>query len=201
MPSHRSSPDRVRLRRRFRDARRQLTSAEQLSNARQITHHFLCSPIVRRIHRIGLYLATDGEPDLSNLAARLTAFRKELSLPVVRFGSRMDFYRFHPGERLTYNRYGIGEPAREAGYCNTRSLDVILMPLVAFDDAGNRLGMGAGFYDKHLAPIPPCLRPRLIGIAHEAQRSADPLPATRWDVPLDAALTEAGWQRWNLPLG
>jgi 5-formyltetrahydrofolate cyclo-ligase len=192
---------RAGLRRRYREARRALSDSEQTAHAHLIARHFLRSPVIHRTRRIALYTANDGEPDLQPLARRLAGFNKTLALPVVRTHSRMDFYRYEPSRSLVPNRYGIGEPAPGAHYLDTRSVDVMLMPLVAFDDGGNRLGMGAGFYDRHLQPLPTTLRPKLIGVAHEVQRSREPLPAARWDVPLDAVLTEAGWQVWNLGLG
>jgi len=72
----------------------------------------------------------------------------------------------------------------------------VLVPLVAFDDAGNRLGMGAGYYDRSFAfrraaPSPPLL----VGVGYEFQR-VPALAAQPWDVPLDAVLTERGLQRF-----
>ena len=74
------------------------------------------------------------------------------------------------------------------------SLDLVLVPLVAFDRRGTRLGMGAGYYDRFFGSIARALRPRIVGVAHEVQRSAADLPAAAWDVPLDGVLTERGWQ-------
>ena len=196
-----AAENRAGLRHRFREARRALSDSEQSAHAHLIARHFLRSPVIHRTRRIALYIANDGEPDLQPLAERLAGFNKTLALPVIRTRSRMDFYRYEPSSTLIPNRYGIAEPAPGADYLDTRSVDVMLMPLVAFDDAGNRLGMGAGFYDRHLQPLPTALRPKLVGVAHEVQRSAQSLPSAHWDVPLDAVLTEAGWQVWNLGLG
>lgn len=71
-------------------------------------------------------------------------------------------------------------------------LDLIILPLVAFDLSGNRLGMGGGFYDRTLSfKHQRChwKGPKLIGIAHELQR-VDLLPVNDWDIPLDAVITE-----------
>ena len=91
------------------------------------------------------------------------------------------------------NRFGIQEPA-----CSPRhwvrawQLDLILLPLVAFDESGNRLGMGGGFYDRSLAyrqSRTHSRRPRLIGLAHELQR-VEQLATNSWDIPLDMIATE-----------
>ena len=117
-----------------------------------------------------------------------------------RSGNRMSFFVHRPEAPLTRNRFGIEEPPLGAPWINTRALDLVLAPLVAFDDQGNRLGMGGGFYDRHFGNLPKCLRPLLVGVAHEVQR-ADALPAAPWDVPLDGILTETGWRRFSPRMG
>ena len=136
-------------------------------------------------------MAIDGEPQLQPLLARLARMQKQLALPVIGRDNRMDFFAHQPSEPLVANRYGIPEPAPGTPFVATLSLSVVLTPLVAFDNNGNRLGMGGGFYDRHFARLPPDLRPSLIGVAHEVQR-ATKLPSASWDLPLDAVLTEAG---------
>jgi 5-formyltetrahydrofolate cyclo-ligase len=74
---------------------------------------------------------------------------------------------------------------------------VLFLPLVAFDDHGNRLGMGAGYYDRYIGRQPAGLRPLLVGLAHETQRASADLPARSWDARLDAVVTEAGWQAFS----
>ena len=97
------------------------------------------------------------------------------------------------GAPLRTNRYGIAEPTgtdhRDARWC-----DLVLLPLVAFDACGHRLGTGGGYYDRALAFRR--LRqswpgPRLVGLAHSAQElpTISPNPT---DVALDAIVTERG---------
>jgi 5-formyltetrahydrofolate cyclo-ligase len=113
----------------------------------------------------------------------------------------MDLYRISPRTRLVSNRYGMLEPAtrgiRAGRYLNPLALSVLFMPLVAFDDQGTRLGMGAGYYDRYIGRLSHTLRPLLVGLAHEAQRSDQALPRNPWDVPLDAVVTETGWQAFS----
>ena len=78
-----------------------------------------------------------------------------------------------------------------------RSLDLILVPLVAFDANGQRVGMGGGFYDRTLGKArinSTWKRPYLIGIAHELQR-VPAIAVQPWDVQMDAVVTEAGVYR------
>jgi 5-formyltetrahydrofolate cyclo-ligase len=95
------------------------------------------------------------------------------------------------GARRVLNRYRIAEP-RGGARLAAAAFAVILMPLVGFDAAGNRLGNGAGYYDRFVASRSGRYgRPLLIGIAFECQR-LDALPAAVHDVPLDAVITEKG---------
>jgi 5-formyltetrahydrofolate cyclo-ligase len=118
-------------------------------------------------------------------------------LPVIgRNRGFMALYHYAPDSPLTINRYGIAEPAVDVNrHISLLSVSLVLLPLVAFDDAGGRLGMGGGYYDRFLGALPTGLRPRLVGLAHEIQRSPVPLPADNWDIPLDDIITEAGWRR------
>jgi 5-formyltetrahydrofolate cyclo-ligase len=100
--------------------------------------------------------------------------------------------------QLRLNTYGIAEPATSARL-SPRWLQLILVPLVAFDDAGTRLGMGGGYYDRALAwRRRRCTwpGPRLVGIAHSSQQVAR-LAALPHDVRLDAVITEQGLTRFR----
>jgi 5-formyltetrahydrofolate cyclo-ligase len=194
-----STRERRDLRRGFRQRRRALSDAEQASHAAVVASHFFAGCLPWRGRTIGAYVATDGELDPAPLLNRLLANRKRLALPVVRRDGQMDFYRLGADTRLLRNRFGILEPAPGAAFVAPLAIDLLLLPLVAFDDDGNRLGMGAGFYDRFLGRLPAALRPRLIGLAHACQHSPQPLPADIWDVPLDGVITEHGWRPFDDP--
>ena len=70
----------------------------------------------------------------------------------------------------------------------------MLLPLVAYDLSGTRLGMGGGYYDRYIDAL--AHRPRLIGIAFQVQQSEDALPCEPWDIPLDGVITEQGFYRF-----
>ena len=98
-------------------------------------------------------------------------------------------------QRLKANRFGILEPMVDSReWLDAAQLDVILLPLVAFDRRGHRLGSGAGYYDRALAlragrPAPPLL----VGLAHSCQE-VQLIPAEPWDIPMDAVATERGYR-------
>ena len=193
-PASGSLRERRALRQRFRTARRALDASAQTVHAEAVARHFFAAGLHLGARTLGLYQAADGELDPHPLIVRLLATRRRLALPVVGRRGTLDFYRFRRRTPLVPNRFGILEPAPGADYVAPLSIDLLLVPLVAFDDAGTRLGMGAGYYDRFLGRLPPALRPRLAGLAHEVQRSPTALPRDTWDVPLDGVLTEAGWQ-------
>jgi 5-formyltetrahydrofolate cyclo-ligase len=195
----RADGERRALRRLFRRQRKQLPAAAQAAHGEAVARHFFASGLQMKGRTLGLYFANDNDGELSTapLLARLLKTRKRIALPVVGKSDAMEFYHYRRRTPLIPNRFGILEPAPGALHVSPLSLDVLLVPLVAFDGNGVRLGMGAGYYDRYLGRIPSGMRPRLVGLAHEVQRSLHPLPAADWDVPLDGVLTEAGWQSFG----
>jgi 5-formyltetrahydrofolate cyclo-ligase len=153
--------------------------------------------LLRSGRRIGVYIAHDHEADPQMIVQLARRHRCELYLPAIvdYRRRRMEFRRYAGDTRLRPNRYGIPEPERRgAARMAVGRLDLVLVPLVAVDARGTRLGTGAGFYDRalqHLRAGRRWRRPKLIGLAYEFQRVA-PLTARAWDVPLDALLTEKG---------
>lgn len=171
---------------------------------RSLRSHALCVQLARsgllaRARRIACFWPNDAEVDLSALFPRLWQTGKQVYLPVIA-GSRLWFAPFRHDTPLADNRFGIPEPAigrRHA--CPLLALDIVLMPLVAFDGQGNRLGMGGGYYDRTFAQRAHrthLRRPLLVGTAFTFQRR-EHIDARSWDVRLDAAITEAGleWLR------
>jgi 5-formyltetrahydrofolate cyclo-ligase len=177
------------LRRQFRALRRALTPAQQRAHAIAAARHFATARLTLCFDRFAAYFANDGELDAAPIVERLLKAGKLVALPVVAAGRRLTFHRYHADTDLTLNRYGIPEPDAVATQrIVPATLDVVLLPLVAFDASGARLGMGGGYYDATLAKAHRALR---VGLAHALQRSAA-LPQRAWDVPLDAVITEAG---------
>lgn len=98
--------------------------------------------------------------------------------------------------RLRRNALGIEEPATPRHqWRRARELDVIAMPLVAFDAKGHRLGMGGGYYDRALAGTAG-RKPWRVGLAHTCQQLLH-VPRRPWDMPLDAVLTGQGLRHFH----
>jgi 5-formyltetrahydrofolate cyclo-ligase len=184
------------LRQEVRAKRRALPAAVRAEADRAIRAHIRNLAAYRRARRVALFLAFDGEPSLSPLARSARRQRKQLYVPVLR-GMTMTFAELVPGASLAANSFGILEP-RLGRRIEARRLDLVLTPLVAFDDRGVRLGVGRGYYDrafKFLRHRSRWRRPKLLGVAYELQHVA-PLTPSSWDVPLWGVVTEARVRRF-----
>lgn len=142
-------------------------------------------------------MAADGEIDPALLLAAAQRRGKACYLPVLSPVGvpRLRFKRWRKGEGLRTNFYGIAEP-RTGRLCPPRLLSLVLLPLVGFDAAGNRLGMGKGYYDRTFAfrRHSKRERPALLGLAHECQR-VEKLEVEAWDLPLEGIVTDQTWYR------
>ena len=141
--------------------------------------------------KIALYSACAGELNPAPLQQLQSLSEATFYLPML-YGQSLRFGNIS-AQPLRKNRFGIDEPNVPADLQLTaEELDIIIVPLLAIDDRGNRLGMGGGFYDRALAKLKPGTqagKPLLLGYAHDFQRVAT-LPAQVWDVPLHGIVTE-----------
>jgi 5-formyltetrahydrofolate cyclo-ligase len=168
------------LRRRLRAARRAIGNAERAAAAAAIDAALARLGLPRPGSRIAAYRAMDGEIDPDPVVRRALAQGCTVHYPVIE--------RF----RAARMRFAVPAGAGFAPGDAARWLDLVLVPLVGFDAEGRRLGMGAGFYDRHFAFLRRRRvwhRPHLLGLAFECQR-VPRLPSDRHDVPLWGIVTE-----------
>ena len=180
------------LRRRLREARRALIPEVRRAAAIAAADVLSASPQYRDARRIAVYIAVDGELDPEPLVQKARAAGKQIYLPALPTteAASMGFLPYAADTPLRPNRFRIPEPVGGEA-CAPADLDLVLAPLVAFDAAGNRLGMGGGYYDKSFAFLKRVqrARPALIGYAYECQKAPE-LAAEAWDVPLQGVVTE-----------
>ena len=167
--------------------RRMAQSPEAVRRASEVVvRRLLALPELAGRIRIGAYLGVRGEVDPSPLCH---VDRLEVALPVTMVGEPLRFVV--PSGPLEEGPYGILQPG-EGTEVAPLELDVVVLPAVAVDRSGHRVGHGAGFYDRTFADrrkhTPP---PVLIGVCHSFQM-VEHLDARSWDVPLDLVVTEAG---------
>lgn len=135
------------------------------------------------------YAPFAGEISPAKLVRNLNC--KTIHLPRIT-NFRLSQMRFYSANKVdTLNKYGIEEPKAMGHPLRANAFDVILLPLVAFDRTGTRMGMGAGYYDRALKALShqKSTKPYLIGVAHHFQE-VNSLERAPWDVPLDAILTD-----------
>lgn len=198
-----ASVERNELRREMRRRRRRLTTADQAIAARAFARVLKRSGRLRPGTHVAIYHRHGHEADPSAIIALARRLRCTLYLPVItrRRSQKMEFLRFDADTPLRTNSFGILEPDRQRNPCiPPRRLDLILLPVLAVDAQGWRLGSGAGYYDRRLNFLRAgrrWRRPKLIGIAYAFQL-VPRLKAESWDVPLDAVVTEQGFHPFNL---
>ncbi len=182
----------------MRHLRRDLTPEQQEQAADLMAEHAVNFAPLASARHVALFLSVDGELNTRPLIAKLWQQKKQVYLPVLHpfAPGHLLFLRYTPETTLTPNKLRIPEPPLDIRQLITLDrLDVMLVPLVAFDDSGQRLGMGGGFYDRTLQNwrqhgfLP-------VGVAHDCQR-VERLPAEEWDVPLPAVLTPSRLWQWE----
>lgn len=184
------------LRKEIRDKRRALSDSEREQAAFALAENIISSKVFKQSRHIAFYLANDGEMNLDAVIQFAWKQGKKCYLPVLAQPNtnKLWFIPFTPSSKLYLNRFGIAEPEHfnSIRARKTLSLDLIMMPLVAFDLHGNRLGMGGGFYDRTLAFLrhrKAWHKPELLGIAYEFQKQQH-IKASSWDVPVTSIATE-----------
>lgn len=180
------------LRRAIRAKRRALSDESQLQAAQTIFEFVSPLPVFSDSQHIGVYLASDGEISPHLLVEMAWQQGKSCYLPIIdsKGENTMKFVHYTPETEFFMNRYDIPEPVHEPEDLQDASvLDLVLAPLVGFDDQGNRMGMGKGFYDRTFEFVRETQKPFLMGLAHSLQQ-VDFLEPAEWDIPLNGLATE-----------
>lgn len=194
MTTAEAAADRGGLRRRLRAQRQDLPPVERAAAACTVARRLAGLDLLRPGRRVAVYLPINGELDTAPVIDLARSLGCEVFAPVITNFERrrMRFAALSPDADLPRNRWGIREP-RGGPRIHGARLDLALVPCVGFDDAGRRIGLGAGFYDRHFAYLNWRLswrRPRLVGLAFECQRVPQ-LLAEPWDVALWGVVTES----------
>ena len=189
MPPDLTTPDRANLRGELRAQRRAIPAPQRIAAADALADRLLALPFAPTSGYVAGYWAMDGEIALHSWQLRLPP-ETVYCLPVLHDEDELRFAPWRPGDALVTNRFGIPEPdVAPASALTGDALSLVVMPLVGFDGAGHRLGMGGGWYDRCFAfrsqAMPP---PWLVGVGFDAQQ-VDGLPVESWDVRPDAICT------------
>ena len=182
------------LRDELRARRRQLNEPDRLALDVSINHYLAGFIAQHDFSTIAAFWPFDGEPNLLPVLEAEDQKKIQFVLPVISqspSGPSLIFRPWSPGTEMEKNRYGIPEPVGSAEILLS-DIDLLLMPLVGWNESGSRLGMGAGYYDRALQPFSKSQKPIRVGVAYQLQK-AQGIPIEPWDINLHMLLSETGW--------
>ncbi|WP_151804805.1 5-formyltetrahydrofolate cyclo-ligase [Acinetobacter bereziniae] len=179
------------LRKIISQQRRKLNSQQQKMIEFRCLKQCLKHPKFLNARKIGLYLDAFGEVKTKRLIEYCFAQGKKVYLPMIcNMNNHLVWvqisYQQYQNKRFSLHRLGMLEPMASRGK-HVSTLDVVIMPLLACDIKGTRMGMGGGFYDRTLASA--FQQPHRLGLAHDFQFLHTELARNSWDQSLDSLIT------------
>ncbi len=179
-----------KLRESMQSKRMQLPHAAMLSASQSIARQFSDHPILAFCESFAGYRAMRGELDVMEIFKIMARYpKKQTALPFVTTGKSLIYRLWKLGDPLMHHELGMEEPLPEAPEVNP---EIILVPLLAFDGEGYRLGYGGGYYDRTMEIMRELPKPPLfIGVGFSSQE-VNLVPTNELDAPLDGVLTELG---------
>ena len=170
--------------------RKRIISLRKIKNNRNIILNFSTlfnllkkNNLYKKI--VGGYYPIDYEIDDLVILKELEKRKITISLPVIKKNKDMNFYRWTSRDNLYLNIYGIPEPSKKQKIYP----DIILVPLVAFDERLYRIGYGGGYYDRYIEKFSKKKNILKIGLAHSCQK-VNRVPVNKYDKKLDIIVTE-----------
>lgn len=195
------------IRQLIRTRRTQLTPEFQQDSSNELLARLTNNDRIKAAKHIALYLANDGELDLKPFIDWCWQQNKSVYLPRVHPFTKghLLFLQYNKVSNMVLNKYHILEPKLDVRMIfPIEKLDIMLTPLVAFDDTGARIGMGGGYYDRTLAKWYKAhlqsqqSKPFPIGIAHDCQQ-VEKVPVACWDIPLPEIITPTLRYKFIIP--
>ncbi|MET1256153.1 5-formyltetrahydrofolate cyclo-ligase [Aliikangiella maris] len=181
------------IRQEIRQRRNLITSEQSRKSGKAALKHLLAHPTYFNAKHIACFLSFDGEISTQAIIEQLIIDKTRCYLPKLKpmKPNRLWFLPYTHETKLIPNKLKIPEVDLAVNHAiRISQLDIILMPLVAFDIKGNRLGMGGGYYDATLAHLVGAKeKPLCFGLAFEEQK-VDSIPSQPWDYPLDGIFTQ-----------
>ncbi|HEX5306776.1 MAG TPA: 5-formyltetrahydrofolate cyclo-ligase [Dyella sp.] len=187
-----ATAQRRELRQRLAERRKALSPQQRIAAAQGLRRSLEQLPEYHTDARVAGYWAVNGELALNLVIPPLLARGQQFLLPLLGAERQLRFAPWSSGDAVEPNRHGIPEPVHVTAPLAPFQLDLVLVPLLAFDRRGQRLGYGGGYYDRSFAFLNEQARPTeplLVGIAYDFQEVGAIEPA-RWDVPLDFVATD-----------
>lgn len=178
------------LRQQYKKIRQQLTATEIQQHSARIAETLLQTTFWQQSHTVMLYLSFQNEVATQTIYLQGWAEGKTMLLPICSTqDGHMEMSILSSFNQLVPNRYGIDElPSQLQQIIPPQQIDLCIIPGIAFDHAGNRLGFGAGYYDRYLPRVNP--QAKRIALAYECQLHHGLLPTDAHDLPMNYIITE-----------
>ncbi|MBE6063382.1 MAG: 5-formyltetrahydrofolate cyclo-ligase [Clostridium butyricum] len=180
------------IRRKMLEIRRNMNLEEKNNYDKIIMDMFFRSNYYKEANNIFIYISYDSEINTKYIIERAIKEGKNIYVPRTEFSTKlMNAVRIENFDNLIECKYGILEPKKKEPFINPNDLDLIVVPGVAFDKNGGRIGYGAGFYDRYFKRINNDNNTRIkkLVLAYDFQL-IDRVPIDEEDVLIDAVITE-----------
>ncbi len=184
-----SAHQKAELRTHYRAIREKLTHAQVQHASAAVCKNLEKLNLPAIVKHVGAYHSFRNEIDIDAVLGVLRAQGCHIYLPRIAGPGALDFVAVNDSTQMVAGTFGITEP--EGPPRPSEQIELFLVPAVAFDQNGQRLGFGKGFYDRVLHSKG-SRRPIAIGIAYEWQLTATPLPVEEHDIAMDIIVTDAG---------
>ncbi|WP_252236928.1 5-formyltetrahydrofolate cyclo-ligase [Clostridium sp. CH2] len=179
--------DKKKLRREILKLRKEIDSEEKKNFDNIIHNKFLKSKFYSQCKNIFVYISYDSEIDTKTLIRRALKDGKNIYVPRTNYETKlMEAIRIVSLENLTEDEHGILEPKENELATNLDNIDLIIMPGVAFDKNGGRMGYGGGFYDRYLNKCKKDIHK--ISLAYDFQ-VVGCIPMDKHDIRIDYIIT------------
>ena len=180
--------DKIELRKKLKALRNNLTQDEVDVSSCLVAEKILACDAYRKAEHIMGYLAFGKELSVDGILKQALADGKRVYVPEIISQTEIRAVELESFTDFAYDRFGIRSVPEPVKVCNPKILDLVLVPAVAYDRAGNRMGMGAGYYDRFLPQTENAIK---IGVAYDALLQ-DELPYNEYDVPVPYLVSESG---------
>ncbi len=187
-----TDPSQADIREAYKIARAQMTFEEIQRASEKIVAKLFSSDVFSGANTIAVYIPTRSEVSTWQIIQRAWQLKMRVFAPVMQKTFTLRFRQFDDESELLKNETGLREPV-DGDIVQAASLDLVLVPLVAFDPRKNRIGMGGGYYDRtfsFLRQSDVTIKPVLAGLAFDRQRVEEIAP-NPWDIPLSCIFTES----------
>ena len=174
-------------------ARRSMSAIERAHASRRITDRLFRAHEFTSADSIACFLPMEDEVDMHPVFARAWRAKKRIFAPVIDTHDEMKFTVLQPETTIVRNRFGLWEPESDFEI-EPEKLDVVVTPVVAFDNSCNRIGMGGGHFDRTFAFLGSkrnWIRPKLIGLAFDCQK-VEKISPKPWDIRLYQVFSHSG---------